>query len=144
LEHMKHNRPKKLKKIILITLGILSLALGGIGIVLPVMPTTPFVLLAAGCFSVSSPTLAGKLEQSRIFGSYLRHWRTNEGVPKKTKVRAIIWLWLGLVISALLVRTTTVIIILAIVGIIVTLHLVLIKTKREDADEVFAPTGIDS
>lgn len=138
----KRQRPT-VKHIVLVTIGGLSLVLGGIGIILPVLPTTPFVLLAAGCFSASNKRLARRLEESRLFGSYLRHWRTNEGVPVKTKVRAIIWLWLGLGISAAIVRTTTVIIILGVIGTIVTLHLILIKTKKGESHEVFAPTGID-
>lgn len=141
------NRSKKetVKHIALIFVGVLSLVLGAIGIVLPILPTTPFVLLAAGCFSVANPRMARKLEESKLFGSYLRHWRTHEGVPVKTKVRAIIWLWLGLSISAAIVRTTTVIFILAVVGTIVTLHLILIKTQRkEDRHEILAPTRVDS
>lgn len=138
----KHAK-KTMKQYLLIAAGSLSVVLGGIGIILPVLPTTPFVLLAAACFSLSSPSLARKLEQSRIFGSYLRHWRTHEGVPLKTKVRAIIWLWLGLCISAAIVKTPTVIIILGVIGIIVTLHLILIKTRKEAPDEIFSPTGID-
>ena len=134
---------KTVKQYLLIGAGGLCLVLGGIGIILPVLPTTPFVLLAAACFSLSSPTLARRLEQSRLFGSYLRHWRTHEGVPLRTKIRAIIWLWLGLVVSALIVKTLLVIIILGVIGTIVTLHLILIKTQKEVSDEVLAPTGID-
>jgi hypothetical protein len=143
---MKVEKKKlSIKHFLLIAAGNISLTLGGIGIVLPVLPTTPFVLLAAACYSIASPKLARKLEESRIFGSYLRHWRTHEGVPVKTKIRAIIWLWLGLGISAAIVRTTTVIIILSVVGTIVTLHLVLIKTqKKEDRHEILASTRADT
>ena len=111
---------------------------------MPVLPTTPFVLLAAGCFSASNPKLARKLEESKWFGSYLRHWRTNEGVPVKTKIRAIIWLWLGLSISVAIVRHGTITIILGIVGTVVTLHLILIKTKKEETHEVLTSTGSDT
>src|SRR5690554_5947637 len=141
----KSSKKVTAKHIALIVAGGLSLALGGIGIILPLLPTTPFVLLAAACFSIASPRMAKRLEESKVFGSYLRHWRTNEGVPLKTKVRAIIWLWLGLGISAAIVRTTTVIIILSVVGTIVTLHLVLIKTqKKEDRHEILASTRADT
>jgi uncharacterized membrane protein YbaN (DUF454 family) len=142
---MKIEKKKStIKHLLLIIAGSLSLLLGGIGIVMPVLPTTPFVLLAAACYSIASPKLARKLEESRIFGSYLRHWRTHEGVPVKTKVRAIIWLWIGLIVSAVIVKNPTVTIILGIIGILVTLHLILIKTKREDPHEVFTTTGIDT
>ena len=140
----KKSRKHRIKYYLLVALGSLSLALGAIGIILPILPTTPFVLLSAACFSLSNPRLSTKLEESKLFGSYLRHWRTNEGVPKKTKIRAIIWLWVGLSISAVIVRTVPVIIILAVIGTIVTLHLILIKTKKEGEHEVFAPTRIDS
>jgi len=132
------------KRIALTIAGGISLLLGAIGIILPILPTTPFVLLSAACFSLSNPRMAKKLEESRIFGSYLRHWRTHEGVPRKTKIRAIIWLWLGLGISAALVGTPLVIIVLGTIGTIVTLHLILIKTQKEKPDEILAPTGIDS
>jgi len=141
----KNSKKVTAKHIALIVAGGLSLALGGIGIILPLLPTTPFVLLAAACFSIANPRMARRLEESKVFGSYLRHWRTNEGVPLKTKVRAIIWLWLGLGISAAIVRNTTVIIILSVVGTIVTLHLVLIKTqKKEDRHEILASTRADT
>ncbi len=136
----KNKEKKRVKHLLLSGIAFVSLALGLIGIFLPVLPTTPFVLLAAGAFSVSDPKRAKKLEKSRIFGSYLRHWRTNQGVPLKTKVRAIIFLWIGLVISMIVVNTTTVTIILSIIGTIVTLHLILIKTYKEAPHEVLKAT----
>lgn len=140
----KQERRPTFKHIALISIGCLSVVLGAIGIIMPVLPTTPFVLLAAGCFSASNPKLARKLEESKWFGSYLRHWRTNEGVPVKTKIRAIIWLWLGLSISVAIVRHGTITIILGIVGTVVTLHLILIKTKKEETHEVLTSTGSDT
>lgn len=133
-----------IKRIALSIAGSISLLLGAIGIILPILPTTPFVLLSAACFSLSSPRMAKRLEESRIFGSYLRHWRTHEGVPRKTKIRAIIWLWLGLGISAALVRTPLVIIVLGTIGTIVTIHLILIKTQKEKPEGILAPTEIGS
>jgi hypothetical protein len=78
----KHAK-KTMKQYLLIAAGSLSVVLGGIGIILPVLPTTPFVLLAAAGFS--SPALLAGHGQSRIFGRYLRHWRTNEGFALKTR-----------------------------------------------------------
>ena len=142
---MKRKTEKKtIKHIVLVIFGSLCLLVGGIGIILPILPTTPFILLAAGCFSLSSPRMAKKLEESRIFGSYLRHWRTHEGIPRKTKVRAIVFLWVGLGISAAIVKTPFIFIVLGIIGTVVTLHLILIKTQKEKPDEILTPTGIDS
>ena len=112
------------------------------GIILPVLPTTPFVLLAAACFSGSSPRFSRWLESSKLLGAYLRHWRTHEGVPLRTKRRAIIWLWVSLIVSALLVRIPLVYGILSLVGCGVTIHLLLLKTKEPEI-EVLTTTGND-
>ncbi|MDD3998306.1 MAG: YbaN family protein [Sphaerochaetaceae bacterium] len=119
------------KRLFLISAGYLALAFGTIGIFVPVLPTTPFVILAATCFSVSSPSLQRKIENSKLLGPYLAHWRTREGVSIPIKRRAIIMLWSSMALSALIVRNLIVILFLVIVGSIVTAHIVLIKTKRE-------------
>ena len=129
-------------KILLIVLGFINLGIGIVGIILPVLPTTPFVLLAAACFSSSSPRLARRLEASKLLGAYLRHWRTHEGVPVTIKRRAIIWLWVSLIVSALLVRIPLVYAIVSLVGCGVTIHLLLLKTKEPEI-EILAPTGND-
>lgn len=120
---------RPIRRILLITLGSLFALLGAIGIILPLLPTTPFALLASACYTLSSPKLARRLEASRILGSYLRHWRTGEGVPVKTKILAILWLWLGLAISMAAARSTVVYIILPVIGTLVTIHIALIRKK---------------
>ncbi len=137
-------RKNKIKRLLLITVGVISLIFGGFGIILPLLPTTPFVLLAAACFSYASPRLAKKLENSKLFGTYLRHWRTKSGIPLKTKMRALILLWSGLIISAIIVNTLFITILLGSIGTIVTLHLILIKTNKGDSVEVLKTTGVDS
>ena len=72
-----------------ITLGLFFLLLGGIGVVLPLLPTTPFVLLAAACFARSSPRMHGWLLQSELFGPMLRDWDENKCVSRKVKWLAI-------------------------------------------------------
>ena len=135
---------KSIKHHVLSALAFVALTLGLIGIFLPVLPTTPFVLLAAAAFSVSDPKRAKKLEESKLFGSYLRHWRTHQGVPLKTKIRAIFFLWVGLILSIVLVQKSVVTIILIIIGTIVTLHLILIKTDKEAHSEVLKATSTHS
>ena len=70
-------------------LGYLFLAIGAIGVVLPLLPTTPFVLLAAGCFSRSSPRLHAWLMNSELFGPILRDWEERKCICLKVKVFAI-------------------------------------------------------
>ena len=124
----------RIKKALLITAGVFSLVLGGIGVFLPLLPTTPFVLLAAGCFAGSSPVMHRRLCRSRFFGEYIENYRTNAGVSKSVKIRAILFLWAGLGLSAAAVHKPLVRIILAVVGVCVSTHLVMMKTKVENEE----------
>lgn len=121
----------RLKNIVLIIIGIFSLSLGAVGIFLPVLPTTPFVLLSAGCFSISSPKLADSLMKSKYFGSYIENYRYKTGVPSSAKIRAIVFLWTGLFISMLLIKKVMIIGILIIIGTLVTIHLSKLKTREK-------------
>ncbi len=70
-------------------LGLLSLSLGFIGAFLPVMPTTCFVILAAWCFSKSSPKWHQRLLNNPLFGESLKHWETHRCIPPKARFFAI-------------------------------------------------------
>ncbi len=140
---MRHKGFARAKKIVLSAIAGIALALGLIGIALPILPTTPFVILAAALYSVSDPERAKKLENSRIFGEYLRHWKTREGIPLKTKVRAIIFIWAGLFLSMFIAKSGVVYIILSVIGVIVSLHLIFIKTKKGEEDEILKPQTAD-
>ncbi len=124
-----------MRKYVLIVCGWLLLSLAAVGIAIPVLPTTPFVLLAAGCFSASSPKTYRLLLRSRFFGSYIEHYKNGGGVPKAAKVRAIIMLWLLLGISAVFVKAMWIYLLLGAVGAGVTLHLLLIKTRPPQPTE---------
>lgn len=116
---------------LLVALGFLCLAVGAVGVALPVLPTTPFVLLAAGCFGSSSPKLYGWLARSRCFGAFLANYRDRSGLPTGVKARALAFLWGMLALSVLLTRSLHLGIFLALVGVGVTAHILLIKTKRD-------------
>jgi uncharacterized protein len=65
--------------------GVLALLLGAIGVVLPLLPTTPFVILAAFCFSRSSERLHQWLLNQRLFGPLIRDWETHGVIPLRIK-----------------------------------------------------------
>lgn len=70
--------------------GGVALLLGALGVVLPGLPTTPFVLLAAACFVRASPRAHAWLLRSRLFGPLLREWETHRSVPRRVKRVALI------------------------------------------------------
>ncbi|WP_455210370.1 YbaN family protein [Kaarinaea lacus] len=74
---------------LLILAGMLSVALGVVGIFLPLLPTTPFMLLAAACFAQSSPRFHQALLESRLFGPIIKQWQEQRSIPKKSKNQAI-------------------------------------------------------
>ena len=69
--------------------GLVSLGLGIIGAVLPLLPTTPFVLLAAFCFARSSPRLQLWLERHRVFGPMIANWRRYGAISVRTKIYSL-------------------------------------------------------
>ena len=85
-----------MKKGLFITFGVISVVLGAIGIVTPVLPTTPFLLLAMYLFSRSSPKMHRLLQENRVFGKYLSNYFNNKPIPIRQKLISIFFLWLGL------------------------------------------------
>lgn len=120
-----------MKNILLIICGIIALGIGMVGVVVPVLPTTPFVLVSAACFGGSSKRLYNKLVSTKYFGDFILNYKNKTGIDKKVKIKAIMFLWTSLIISALIFRTPLVIGILLIVGIVVTAHILLIKTSNK-------------
>ena len=74
---------------LLLLAGTVALALGIVGVVLPGLPTTPFVLLAAACYAKGSPRLHGWMLQHRFLGPMLRDWETHRSLTRRTKTIAI-------------------------------------------------------
>ncbi|NBD20342.1 DUF454 family protein [Aquabacterium fontiphilum] len=79
----------RLRRHLLVLAGLVSLGLAGLGVALPGLPTTPFVLLAAGCFAKASPRLHTWLVNHRWMGPMVRDWEAHRSLPRRIKVLAI-------------------------------------------------------
>ncbi len=121
-----------MKRIIMVTLGVFFLVLAFLGIFLPVLPTTPFVLLSAWLLSCSPRMLAMAL-RIPFFREHYENYKDRRGISKKTLVKSLVYLWLTMAVSAALVRRLWLACLLAVVGICVTVHLVhMSKARRKD------------
>ena len=126
-----------LTRILLIVGGTLCVALGVVGIFLPVLPTTPFLLLAAICYSRSSTRFYHWLVTNRWCGAYIRNYREGRGMPLKQKALTLALLWLTIGFSAwCFVSHWWVRLTLVVIGSGVTLHLLRIKTLTQEAEQV--------
>ncbi|MBX8538641.1 YbaN family protein [Pseudomonas cichorii] len=88
---------------LLVAVGWASVSLGVIGIFLPVLPTTPFLLLAAACFARSSPRFYNWLVNHKRLGPWIRDYLAGNGIPLKGKVYAIGLMWASISLSCYLV-----------------------------------------
>lgn len=88
-----------MKRLLLIIIGWLAVILATLGVVLPLLPTTPFLLLAAWCFARSSPRFHDWLLHRSWFGSYLRHWQVHRALPPGAKSKAVVVILLTFAVS---------------------------------------------
>lgn len=119
---------KAAKKYLLIIGGSLAVALGMVGIFIPVLPTTPFFLLAVYCYLRSSKKLYLWILHHKVFGAYIYHYITFKAVSKRTKIGSMLFLWLGLAVSFFLINNWILRAILTLVGLSVSIHIMTLKT----------------
>ena len=119
-------------RILLIIAGTFFVALGIIGIFVPVLPTTPFLLVAAACYARSSQRFYGWLLTNRWFGNYIRNYLERKGVPLKVKVLTITLLWITIGYSvAFAVQILAIRLILVLIAIGVSIHVLSIRTLKQ-------------
>lgn len=120
----------KARRITLVAVGGVSLALGIVGMFVPLLPTTCFLLGAAWCFGKSSPALHNWMLTNRLFGRYLRDYKAGLGFPASVKVSSLVVMWGTMLLTVVLVPRLWVGGILLVIGGAVTWHLVTLPTKR--------------
>ncbi len=121
------------KQVLLIVGGVISVGFGILGAFLPILPTTPFLLLAAFCFARSSDRMYDWLLGNRLIGEYLRRYYEGRGMSRRHKLTTITLLWGVLGISAMVwMGSWWMRAVLSVVGIAVTIH-ILSLPGAEDA-----------
>jgi len=122
-----------LRKWVLVTVGTIAVTLGVIGIFLPLVPTTPFLLLSAACFVRSSERLYTWLIHHKWFGDYIRHYREHRAITLRAKVVILVMLWGVMGYTAFGVVTVWwVRALLAVVAVGVTIHILHLKTLTRE------------
>ncbi len=134
-EKDKISRRNPAVRILLIIVGIVSAILGFVGVFVPLLPTTPFLLLSSWCFMRSSKRLNHWVLYNRFLGSYIRNYKSGHGITLWNKVYSLTFLWLTISSSYffsppyLWLRAG-----LAFIGLAVTVHILKFKTlRKEDA-----------
>ena len=121
----------KTYRYLLITAGTFFLGFGIIGIILPILPTTPFLLLAAACYARGSTRFYTGLMNNRWFGTYIKNYREGKGIPLLFKIITIVLLWLTILGSIYFVLNILWIkLVLLLIALGVTIHIVMIRTLK--------------
>lgn len=143
---MSRSRPKKaagrLLRLALMTVGWVAVAAGVAGIFLPLVPTVPLLLLAAGCFARSSDSFHRWLVEHRRLGPLIRDYLHGDGIPQRAKVTAIVMVWLSISLSMYFVPAPWVKMLLATIATGITVYLVKLPTlNRTHTEEPFHDPG---
>jgi len=115
--------------------GTVALLLGVLGIFLPVLPTTPFLLLASACYMRGSERMYRWLMNQRHLGPYLRNFKAGRGIPLRAKIAALALMWTSLTVSMWFVPLPWVRFLLLVPGIAVTVYLYRVRTLDSAAEE---------
>jgi len=125
-------KPSSLKKAIFVVAGTISLGLGAVGVFLPVLPTTPFLLLSAACYYKGSERMHRWLLNNKLFGSYIRNCKEGKGISQAGKVFTIFLLWTTICFSALFIVNNHIVqVVLFAIAIAVTIHVITLPTFRK-------------
>ena len=121
-----------IKKVIYFIVGGISLVAGILGVFLPVIPTTPFILLSAWCFFRSSQRLYQWVISNKRFGPTIKNFHGGKGITKNLKIRAIVMMWLAITLSVYFyISNTYLIALLYIIAIVVSIYLYRLPTMKE-------------
>ena len=128
---MESENNTKPNSLLWILLGHLCIGLGIAGFILPLLPGTPFILLASACYMRGSPQLHQKLKSHPKFGPLLTDWEAGRGIPLRIKFIAISTMWFFLSMTAIFaIKILWIRLVLAAIGIGVSTFLIRLPTKK--------------
>ena len=120
---------RRISRFLLVAGGTVCVALAAVGVAVPLLPTTPFLLLAAFLYARSSERCHTWLITNRLFGGYIRRYKEHRSMTRRHKVLTLVLLWSAIGWSAcFVVAFSWVRLLLAVVAVAVTVHLLWIKT----------------
>ena len=93
-----------MRKTVLIIIGLCFVVLACLGLILPGLPTTPLLVVAAACFAKSSPRLYGWLLSNRVFAPIIKNWKESRSMPRKTKRMLLFMIFLAGTLSFILIE----------------------------------------
>lgn len=131
----QHKTQSGIVRFFLLCAGFLALGAGILGIFLPLLPTTPLVLLSAACFFRSSDKLYQWIIKNRTVGAYIHNYLCSGTVPAKSKPISIALVWILILISIYFAEKTWLRIILLVVACGVSIHLMLLRTNEASLEE---------
>jgi len=126
-------KKQRIIRYLLLAAGTISLTLGAAGIFLPILPTTPFLLLSAACYLRSSERMHKWLLDNRWFGEYIKNYQAGRGIPIKTKIIAISAMWIAILYSTFFVVNEILVaqVALLVIAAGVSVHLIRLPTFKK-------------
>jgi uncharacterized membrane protein YbaN (DUF454 family) len=121
-----------LKRGALLFVAWTSITLGIVGIFLPLLPTTPFLLLASWCFARSSKRFHRWLHEHPRLAPFVKAWESGQGIPLKIKIRVLILLWVSMVLSMMIVARVYATVTLVLIGSAVSIYLLRLPTANTE------------
>lgn len=121
-------------RLLLMCVGWLAVVLGVLGIFLPLLPTTPFLLLAAACFVRSSPAFYRWLLGHPRLGKYLHYYLSGSGMPMRAKIYTLLLIWSSMLLSAFVLSSSWIPkVILPLIGLAVSLYILRLPTLQSSS-----------
>jgi uncharacterized membrane protein YbaN (DUF454 family) len=123
---------EKIKRTIFTVFGTIFLIIGAIGVFIPILPTTPFLLLAAACYLRGSERLHRWLINNRVFGEFIRNYTEGRGIKQGQKIYTISFLWLMIIFSVIYVLKSSLFrILLLLIAMVVSIHIIMLPTIKQ-------------